>query len=92
MKKQLRDIVDLQLTQLKALLAQRELPMTITDKALDLLGEEGFDPQYGARPLKRVIQKEIVNKLSKLILSGEAEKGKSLVIDVKGGVFTFNFS
>jgi ATP-dependent Clp protease ATP-binding subunit ClpB len=92
MKKQIRDIVDLQLTQLKALLAQRELPMTITDKALDLLGEEGFDPQYGARPLKRVIQKEIVNKLSKLILSGEAEKGKSLVIDVKGGVFTFNFS
>jgi ATP-dependent Clp protease ATP-binding subunit ClpB len=92
MKKQIRDIVDLQLTQLKALLAQRELPMNITDKALDLLGEEGFDPQYGARPLKRVIQKEIVNKLSKLILSGEAEKGKSLVIDVKGGVFTFNFS
>jgi ATP-dependent Clp protease ATP-binding subunit ClpB len=92
MKKQIRDIVDLQLTQLKALLAQRELPMTITDKALDLLGEEGFDPQYGARPLKRVIQKEIVNKLSKLILSGEAEKGKSLVIDVKEGVFTFNFS
>jgi len=92
MKKQIRDIVDLQLTQLKALLAHRELPMTITDKALDLLGEEGFDPQYGARPLKRVIQKEIVNKLSKLILSGEAEKGKSLVIDVKGGVFTFNFS
>ena len=92
MKKQIRDIVDLQLTQLKALLAQRELPMTITDKALDLLGEEGFDPQYGARPLKRVIQKEIVNKLSKLILSGEAEKGKSLVIDVKVGVFTFNFS
>jgi ATP-dependent Clp protease ATP-binding subunit ClpB len=92
MKKQIRDIVDLQLIQLKALLAQRELPMTITDKALDLLGEEGFDPQYGARPLKRVIQKEIVNKLSKLILSGEAEKGKSLVIDVKGGVFTFNFS
>jgi len=92
MKKQIRDIVDLQLTQLKALLAQRELTMSITDKALDLLGEEGFDPQYGARPLKRVIQKEIVNKLSKLILSGEAEKGKSLVIDVQAGVFTFNFS
>lgn len=92
MKKQIRDIVDLQLAQLKELLAQREIIMTITDKALDLLGEEGFDPQYGARPLKRVIQKEIVNKLSKLILSGEAEKGKALLIDVDNGVFNFSFS
>lgn len=81
MKKQIRQIVDLQLTELKKLLTQKEITLEITDKALDYLGEEGFDPQYGARPLKRVIQKELVNELSKKILSGEVEKGNILFVD-----------
>ncbi|MFN8322510.1 MAG: ATP-dependent chaperone ClpB [Chitinophagales bacterium] len=89
MKKQIRQIVDLQLTELKKLLTQKEITLEITDKALDYLGEEGFDPQYGARPLKRVIQKEIVNVLSKKLLAGEVDKGGKLVIDEKAGALTF---
>ena len=81
MKKQIRQIVDLQLTQLKELLRQKDVELVITDDALDYLGNEGFDPQYGARPLKRVIQKEIINELSKKILSGEVQKHGTIKID-----------
>lgn len=81
MRQQIRDIVDLQLTQLKELLKQKEVELVITNDALDYLGEEGFDPQFGARPLKRVIQKEIINELSKKILSGEVQKHGTIKID-----------
>lgn len=50
--------------------------------AIDYLAEHGYDPQFGARPLKRLIQKEIVNQLSKKILSGEVDKTKTVLIDV----------
>lgn len=89
MKKQIREIVGLQLHQLRDLLAQKEITLEITDNALDYLGEEGFDPQYGARPLKRVIQKEIVNELSKKILSGEVEKNGTIKIDSFGEGLVF---
>jgi ATP-dependent Clp protease ATP-binding subunit ClpB len=89
LKKQIREIVDLQLHQLRDLLAQKEITLEITDNALDYLGEEGFDPQYGARPLKRVIQKEIVNELSKKILSGEVEKNGTIKIDSFGEGLVF---
>jgi ATP-dependent Clp protease ATP-binding subunit ClpB len=89
MKKQIRQIVDLQLTDLKKLLLQKEITLEITDQALDYLGEQGYEPQYGARPLKRVIQKEIVNELSKKILAGEIEKGGKLKIDEFDGVLVF---
>ena len=81
MRKQIRDIVDLQLTQLRELLKSKDMELQITDDALDYLGEEGFDPQFGARPLKRVIQKEIINELSKKILSGEVHKHGGVKID-----------
>lgn len=85
MRKQIRQIVELQLTQLRELLAQREIEIHFTNDALDYLGQEGFDPQYGARPLKRVIQKEVVNVLSKKILAGEIEKGSSVKVDAFDG-------
>ena len=81
MRKQIRDIVDLQLAQLRELLKQKDMELQITDDALDYLGNEGFDPQFGARPLKRVIQKEIINELSKKILSGEVHKHGGVKID-----------
>ena len=81
MRKQIRDIVDLQLAQLRELLKSKEMDLQITDDALDYLGNEGFDPQFGARPLKRVIQKEIINELSKKILSGEIHKHGGIKID-----------
>jgi ATP-dependent Clp protease ATP-binding subunit ClpB len=89
MKTQIRQIVDLQLQQLKEMMRQKEIAFEITNKALDYLGEEGFDPQYGARPLKRVIQKEVVNELSKKILAGEVDKGKKVVVDSSENGLTF---
>ena len=89
MKQQIRDIVELQLRDLKQLLAQKEILLEVTDNALDYLGEEGFDPQFGARPLKRVVQKEIVNQLSKKILAGEVEKRGTIRIDSFGDGLVF---
>ncbi|MFN8287788.1 MAG: ATP-dependent chaperone ClpB [Chitinophagales bacterium] len=89
MKKQIRQIVDLQLHNLQDLLRQKEMELQITDAALDWLGEQGFDPQYGARPLKRTIQKEIVNRISKMILSGEAQKGDTIIVDSNAAELIF---
>lgn len=89
LQQQIRDIVELQLHDLKQLLAQKEIVLQVTDAALDYLGEEGFDPQFGARPLKRVIQKEIVNELSKKILAGEISKSGTIKIDSFGEGLVF---
>jgi ATP-dependent Clp protease ATP-binding subunit ClpB len=89
LKKQIRAIVDLQLNLTKKLLAEKEIGLVLTDKALDWLGEQGYEPQYGARPLKRLIQKEVVNELSKKILSGEVRKGQTVSIDEENGVLIF---
>lgn len=85
MRKQIHDIVELQLGNLQQLLQQKEMHLEVTTQALDWLAEEGFDPQYGARPLKRTIQKELVNKLSKLLLAGEVQKGQTIVADAFDG-------
>ncbi len=89
MRKQIRQIVELQLTHLRQLLTQKEITLEISNDALDYLDEEGFDAQYGARPLKRFIQKEVVNVLSKKILAGELDKGKTLKIESFGNGLTF---
>jgi ATP-dependent Clp protease ATP-binding subunit ClpB len=66
------------------------LEMTIADDGLDLLAEAGFDPVYGARPLKRAIQQNIENPLAQKILAGDFEPGDTVNIDVEDGVFNFN--
>ena len=63
--------------------------MEFSDYAIDYLAEHGYDPQFGARPLKRLIQKEIVNQLSKKILSGEVDKTKTVLIDVFDNTVVF---
>jgi ATP-dependent Clp protease ATP-binding subunit ClpA len=90
MRKQIRDIVSLQLGYLQGLLKQKEITLDVTDSALDWIGEEGFDPQYGARPLKRTIQKEVVNQISKLILSSEVHKGDHIKVTAKDGELKFS--
>ncbi|MBX2903871.1 MAG: ATP-dependent chaperone ClpB [Chitinophagales bacterium] len=85
MRKQIRQIVELQLANLRTLLAQREITIEFTNEALDYLGAEGFDPQYGARPLKRIIQKEVINALSKKILAGEIDKNNTVKVDAFEG-------
>jgi ATP-dependent Clp protease ATP-binding subunit ClpB len=79
-KKDLRKIVDLQLKRVKELLARKEITMEVTDDAKDWLARLGYDPTLGARPLKRVIQKHIVNKLSEHILSGDITDGDSIEV------------
>ncbi len=63
--------------------------LEFTDYALDYLAENGYDPQFGARPLKRLIQKEIVNQLSKRILAGDIDKSNPVLVDVFDGVVVF---
>ena len=78
----LRKIVDIQFQIIKRRLEETGLKIEISEKALDRLGKLGYDPQYGARPLKRVLQREILNELSKRILSGEVAKDSLIGIDL----------
>ena len=66
------------------------LTLTLTDAAKDRLAADGFDPVYGARPLKRLIRRRIENPLAKRILSGEFSPGDRIEVDVSGDVFEFN--
>jgi ATP-dependent Clp protease ATP-binding subunit ClpB len=89
LKKEIRAIVNIQLNGLKQLLAQSGVELRFTDYAIDFLAEQGFDPQFGARPLKRLIQKEIVNQLSKRILANEIDKNHPVLIDVFDNTVVF---
>ena len=89
MKKEIRSIVNIQLNSLKNLLAENGINIQFTDYALDFLAEQGFDPQFGARPLKRVIQKEIVNPMSKRILAGDIDKSHPVLVDVFDNTVVF---
>ena len=78
-----------QLKGLKNLVAQSGIQLQFSDYALEFLAEQGFDPQFGARPLKRLIQKEIVNQLSKKILAGDIDRSHPVLVDVFDGVVVF---
>ncbi|MBA7509578.1 Chaperone protein ClpB [subsurface metagenome] len=77
-------IVEIQIEKLKELLRGKKLGLKITDKAKNLLAKEGFDPVYGARPLKRVIQNEVQNVLAMKLLNGEIKEGDEVTVDVTG--------
>jgi ATP-dependent Clp protease ATP-binding subunit ClpB len=81
-KEEVRDIVRLQVNFLKQKLKDIDVVLDFTSKAIDRVAEMGFDPQFGARPLKRVLQKAVVNELSKQILSGQVEKDAVILVDV----------
>lgn len=76
-------IVDIQLARLQGWLKDRQITLEITPEARTLLGQEGYDPSYGARPLKRVIQKQVQDALAKLVLSGDLQDGQSVNIEAK---------
>jgi ATP-dependent Clp protease ATP-binding subunit ClpB len=90
-RQQLARIVEIQLDHLRKRLASRNIKLRVTERAQQLLAEEGYDPTYGARPLKRVIQQRIENPLAQRILSGEFGDGDTVEIDVDpaGREFTF---
>ena len=89
MKKEIRGIINIQLRNLVKLIGENGIRLSFSDYAIDYLAENGYDPQYGARPLKRLIQKEIVNKLSKKILAADIDKTKPVLIDVFDNTVVF---
>ncbi len=89
MKSEIRGIIRIQLEALKNLVAQSGIQLRFSDYLIDYLAENGFDPQFGARPLKRLIQKELVNRLSKKILAGDIDKTHPVLVDVFDGVVVF---
>ena len=89
MKKQIMGIVKIQLDGLKQLVADNGITLNYSKYLLEFLAEQGYDPQFGARPLKRLIQKQIINALSKRILAGDIDKTKPVLVDVFDGVVVF---
>ena len=89
-KEQLVKIIELRLEDVRRLLAERKISLELTDAAKDLLFTEGYDPSFGARPLKRVIQRHIVNPLSAKILEGEFSEGETVHVGLdKQGLIQF---
>jgi ATP-dependent Clp protease ATP-binding subunit ClpB len=80
--KQIREIVKIQLNNVRKTLENSNLKLEVSESAIDWLAEHGYDPQSGARPVKRLIQKEIINELSKEIISGTIQKESTVIIDV----------
>jgi len=89
-REHIRDIARIQMRGLTARLADRDLKLDISEAALDLLGNAGFDPVYGARPLKRAIQQQLENPLATRILAGEYMPGDSIIIGTDGGRLVFD--
>ncbi len=89
LKTEIKEIIRIQLNELKEQLLQSGVVLEFTDYALDYLAENGYDPQFGARPLKRLIQKQIINQLSKKLIAGNIDKSKPVLVDVFDGTVVF---
>ena len=88
-KQQIKSIARIQLKGLEKRLAERGIRIELSDAAYDLLGNVGFDPVYGARPLKRAIQQQLENPLAQRILAGEFGNGDTVRVDAEGGKLVF---
>ncbi len=91
-REELKKIVDIQLERLRARLSERSITLQLSDRAKDYLAETGYDPTYGARPLKRLIQREIETVLGRKILAGEVRERSKMVVDYKKDKLTFDLS
>jgi ATP-dependent Clp protease ATP-binding subunit ClpB len=88
-REQIGEIVGLQIARVAARLAQRGVELVLTDAAREVIGDLGYDPVYGARPLKRVIQKQLVDRLALALLDGRLHEGGRVLVDADGGELTF---
>jgi ATP-dependent Clp protease ATP-binding subunit ClpB len=88
-RNEIRKIVDLQIKQLAAHLEEQNYHLEVSEQARQLIANEGYDPKYGARPLKRVIQNRLQNSLANAILSGEFPEGSTIFVDSQNGEFAF---
>jgi ATP-dependent Clp protease ATP-binding subunit ClpB len=91
-REQIRSIVDIQLASLRERLGRRELGLDVSEAAKELLGELGWDPQYGARPLKRAIQKHLEDALARRLLAGEFAPGETIFVGRSGSELSFTRS
>jgi ATP-dependent Clp protease ATP-binding subunit ClpB len=89
-REEMRSIIDIQLRGLTKRLEDRKIRVDLSDRAKDLLIAEGYDPTYGARPLKRVIQRRVLDPLAMRVLQGELREGDTVVIDVAGADLRFS--
>jgi ATP-dependent Clp protease ATP-binding subunit ClpB len=88
-QEQLKKIVDIQLETLRARLAERHIDLQLTDAAREHLVTVGYDPAYGARPLKRAIQKEVETPLARMLVAGEVRDGKTVRLDLRNSALVF---
>jgi ATP-dependent Clp protease ATP-binding subunit ClpB len=88
-QEEVRKIVELQLRKVEQMLEKNNIKLSATKKAIDHIANVGFDPQFGARPIKRVIQKDILNELSKMLLSERISRDTTIIVDEKNGQIIF---
>ena len=88
-REHLNQIIEIQLGRLRRLMAERKITLALTDAARGIIVSEGYDPVYGARPLKRVLQRRIQDPLALKILQGEVRDGDHVVVDASGGELVF---
>ena len=86
---EVRKIVEIQLKNAQKMLEKNNVKIEVTKRAVDYIAKVGFDPQFGARPIKRVIQKNVLNELSKIILQDKVDKNCVIIVDEKNGTLTF---
>ncbi len=87
---EIREIVTMQIESVRAMLAKNGVQLTVSDAAMTLLTREGYDPEYGARPVKRVIQRQLLNTLSKQLLAGTIDNTRPIVVDAVGDELVFS--
>ena len=88
-KDEIQKVVELQVGLIQKMLGKNDIRLKATKKAIQFIATQGFDPQFGARPIKRIIQKNLLNELSKMILEGKVNKDKEIVVDEKAGKLLF---
>ena len=89
-EKQIGGIIDLNLKDLESHLAERKIHLELTGNARRFIAHESYDPNYGARPVRRYLQKHVENELAKLIIQGDVIDGSRITIDEQNGELTFN--
>jgi ATP-dependent Clp protease ATP-binding subunit ClpB len=88
-EKEIRDIVGLQIAGIHKMLMQNGVDLRVTDDAIDYIAREGYDPQFGARPVKRALQRLVLNELSRAIIAGKVDQQKPVVVELKDGQLGF---
>ena len=88
-EKQIRDIVEMQIVGVHKMLIQSGIDLRVTDDAINYIAKEGFDPQFGARPVKRALQRLVLNELSKSIIAGKVDQSKPVIVTLRNGELQF---